>query len=66
MMRDYDRVASLFTPDGLLRTSNIPVELAGQEEIRARAERVPALVEFLVQITHPGASMRSGTTTPLR
>jgi hypothetical protein len=35
MMRDYDRVASLFTADGALRMPNIPVELAGREEIRA-------------------------------
>ena len=31
MMRDYDRVASLFTPGGVLRTPNIPAELAGRE-----------------------------------
>jgi ketosteroid isomerase-like protein len=37
MMRDYDRVASLFTPDGALRMPNIPVELEGREEIRAWA-----------------------------
>ena len=30
MMRDYDRVASLFTPDGALRMPNIPAELAGR------------------------------------
>ena len=35
MMRDYGRVASLFTPDGVWRMPNIPDELAGQEEIRA-------------------------------
>ena len=30
MMRDYDRVASLFTPDGALRMPDVPVELAGR------------------------------------
>jgi hypothetical protein len=35
MMRDYDRLASLFTLDGALRMPNTPVELAGQEEMRA-------------------------------
>jgi ketosteroid isomerase-like protein len=35
MMRDYDRVAWLFTEDGALRMPNIPVELAGRDEIRA-------------------------------
>jgi ketosteroid isomerase-like protein len=54
MMRDYDRLAGLFTPDGVLRMPNIPVELAGREKIRAWGDRVPVLVDFLVQNTHPG------------
>jgi ketosteroid isomerase-like protein len=54
MMRDYDRAAALFTPDGALRMPNVPVELTGQEQIRAWGERVPKVVEFLVQNTHPG------------
>jgi ketosteroid isomerase-like protein len=37
MMRDYDRLVSLFTPDGALRMPNIPVEFVGQEEIRTTA-----------------------------
>ena len=47
MMRDYDRVASLFTPDGALRMPNVPAELTGPEEIRAFGQRVPALVDYL-------------------
>ncbi len=62
MMRDYDRVASLFTPDGALRMPNIPAELAGREEIRAWGERVPALVDYLVQTTHPGMIQLDGDT----
>jgi ketosteroid isomerase-like protein len=62
MMRDYDRVASLFTPDGALRMPNIPVELEGREEIRAWGERVPALVDYLVQTTHPGSIQLDGGT----
>ena len=62
MMRDYDRVASLFTPDGAWRMPNIPVELAGQSEIRAWGERVPDLVDFLVQNTHPGTIALDGDT----
>jgi ketosteroid isomerase-like protein len=62
MMRDYDRLASLFTPDGVLRMPNIPVELAGQEEIRAWGERVPDRVDFLVQTTHPGTIALDGDT----
>jgi ketosteroid isomerase-like protein len=60
MMRDYDRVASLFTPDGALRMPNVPVELTGQEQIRAWGERVPKVVEFLVQNTHPGIIQLDG------
>jgi len=55
MMRDYDRLASLFTPDGALRMPNVPAELVGREQIRAWGERVPAIVEFFVQNTHPGS-----------
>jgi ketosteroid isomerase-like protein len=62
MMRDYDRVASLFTADGALRMPNIPAELAGREEIRAWGGRVPALVDFLVQTTHPGSIQLDGDT----
>ena len=54
MMRDPARLASLFMPDGVLRMPNIPVELAGREEIRAGSERLQALWEFFVQTTHPG------------
>ena len=62
MMRDYDRVASLFIPDGALRMPKIPAELAGREEIRAWGERVPALVDYLVQTTHPGTIQLDGDT----
>ena len=60
MMRDYDRLASLFIPDGALRMPNIPAELEGREQIRAWGDRVPALVDFLVQNTHPGAIRLDG------
>ena len=62
MMRDYDRVASLFTRDGVWRMPNIPVELAGQEEIRAWGERVPQFVDYLVQTTHSGTIRLVGDT----
>jgi ketosteroid isomerase-like protein len=54
MMRDYGRVASLFTPDGALRMPNVPVDLVGWEEIRAWGDKVPAFVDYLVQTMHPG------------
>jgi ketosteroid isomerase-like protein len=62
MMRDYDRLASLFTPDGALRMPNVPAELVGQEQIRAFGARVPDVVEFLVQNTHPGMVRLDGDT----
>jgi ketosteroid isomerase-like protein len=62
MMRDYDRAASLFTPDGALRIPDANVELAGREEIRAWGERVPAVVDYLVQTTHPGTIRLDGDT----
>jgi ketosteroid isomerase-like protein len=62
MMRDYDRAASLFTPDGALRMPNVPVELEGPEQIRAWGARVPEFVEFLVQTTHAGVIELDGDT----
>ena len=64
MMRDYDRVASLFTPNGALRMPDVPVELVGPEEIRDWGERVPSLVDYLVQTTHPGIIRLDGDTAP--
>ena len=62
MMRDYDRVAALFTPDGALRMPNIPAELIGPEQIRSFGRRVPEIVDFLVQTTHPGSIQLAGDT----
>jgi len=62
MMRDYDRAAALFTPDGALRMPNVPVELVGPAQIRAWGSRVPEFVEFLVQNTHPGVVWVDGDT----
>ena len=62
MMRDYDRVAVLFTPDGALRMPNVPVDLVGLDQIRAWGDRVPAFVEYLVQTTHPGVIRLDGDT----
>ncbi|MEV4758128.1 nuclear transport factor 2 family protein [Micromonospora sp. NPDC049559] len=62
MMRDRARLASLFTPDGVLRMPNIPVELIGLEEIRAGGERLQAQWDFFVQNTHPGTIQIDGDT----
>ena len=37
MMRDYDRLASLFTPDGVVRVPHINAEAVGREQLRAGA-----------------------------
>jgi ketosteroid isomerase-like protein len=62
MMRDYDRAASLFTPDGAVRMPHANVELTDREDIRAWGERVPAVVNYLVQTTHPGTIQLDGDT----
>ena len=62
MMRDYDRGASLFTRGAVVRMPHLNAELAGQEEIRAWGEQVPALVDYLVQTTHPGTIRLDGDT----
>jgi ketosteroid isomerase-like protein len=62
MMRDYDRIATLFTPDGALRMPDVPADLRGRDEIRAWGERVPQRLEFFVQTTHPGVVRLAGDT----
>lgn len=54
MMRDRDRLASLFTTDGVLSMPNIPIVLTGREEIRTGGQRLQDQWEFFVQTTHPG------------
>ncbi|MER5829601.1 nuclear transport factor 2 family protein [Streptomyces sp. NPDC002130] len=62
MMRDYDRVASLFTPQGTMRWPHIDKEFVGREEIRAGAEWGQGLWEFFVQNVHPGVIRLDGDT----
>lgn len=60
MMRDRERLAALFTPDGALRMPNIPVELVGREAIRTGGEKLQAEWDFFVQTTHPGTVQLDG------
>jgi ketosteroid isomerase-like protein len=62
MMRDYGRLAGLFTHDGVLRIPDADIELAGREEIRTWGERVPTVVDLFVQTTHPGTIRFDGDT----
>jgi ketosteroid isomerase-like protein len=62
MMRDYDRAASLFAPDAVVRIPHIHTEVIGREEIRAGAERLQGLLDYFVQTTHPGTIVLHGDT----
>jgi ketosteroid isomerase-like protein len=62
MMRDYGRMATLFTPDGVLRMPNVPVELTGRDQISAWGARVPEVVEFFIQNTHAGVLELAGNS----
>lgn len=62
MMHDYDRLASLFTDDGVVRIPDINAEAAGREQIRAGIERLQGLWEYFVQTTHPGTIQLEGDT----
>ena len=55
MMRDYDRLASLFTEDGAVRMPHINAEANSRAEIRAGIARLQGLWNYFVQNTHPGA-----------
>src|SRR4051812_21224273 len=54
MMRDYNRLASLFTENAVVRMPHIGAEAHGRLEIREGVERLQGLWEFFVQTTHPG------------
>lgn len=62
MMRDYDRIASLFTQDGAWRIPDANVEFVGRDDIRVGIERAQALWEYFVQTTHPGTIRIEGDT----
>ena len=53
MMRDYDRLASLFTQDGAVRMPDIDAEATSREEIRAGIERMQESSTTSCN-THPG------------
>ena len=60
MMNDHDRLASLFTRDGVVRIPEGDIEADGREEIRALGERRQALTDYFVQTTHPGTIQLDG------
>jgi ketosteroid isomerase-like protein len=62
MMRNYDRLAALFTAEGAVRMPHVPAEAVGREDIRAGIARLQATFEYFVQTTHPGALELDGDT----
>jgi uncharacterized protein (TIGR02246 family) len=62
MMHDYDRFASLFTPDGAWRIPYVNVEHVSREEIRAGIERMQGLWDYFVQTAHQGTIRLEGDT----
>ncbi|WP_327092158.1 nuclear transport factor 2 family protein [Nonomuraea sp. NBC_01738] len=62
MMRDHDRLATLFTPDAALRWPHIGKEFVGRDEIRAGIAWGQSLWEFFVQNVHPGIIRIDGDT----
>jgi ketosteroid isomerase-like protein len=64
MMRDYDRLASLFTQDGGARVPHLNAEAVGREAIRAGSERLRAMCDYFVQTTHPGTIELRATPRP--
>ena len=62
MMRDYDRLALLFTDGGAVRMPHIDEEAVGRGEIRSGIERLQGMWEYFVQTTHPGTIRLEGDT----
>jgi ketosteroid isomerase-like protein len=62
MMNDHDRLASLFTPDGVVRIPDAGIEAAGRDGIRRLGRQREANFEIFAQTTHPGVVFLSGDT----
>ena len=54
LLRDYDRLALLFTEAGSWRMPHINQEFVGRREIRAAVERLQDMWDFFVQTPHLG------------
>jgi len=62
MMHDYDRLALLFTQDGTVRLPHAYAGAVGREDMRAGGEQLQALLDYMVQTTHPGTIVLDGDT----
>lgn len=62
MMRDFDRLASLFTDDAVLRIPDAGIEVAGRAEFQTKARLMQDAWDYFIQHTHPGAIRIDGDT----
>lgn len=62
MMRDADRLLSLFTDDAELRIPDADIALAGRAELRSALPRMQGAWEYFIQHTHPGVLEIDGDT----
>ncbi|WP_326568809.1 nuclear transport factor 2 family protein [Amycolatopsis rhabdoformis] len=62
MMRDFDRLASLFAEDGVLRIGDAGIEFASRAEIRTGIERARQFWQYFLQTAHPGVIELDGDT----
>lgn len=62
MMSDTDRLASLYTEDGVYRIPAVNIEQSGREAIRRGTELHAGEWEYFVQTTHAGSVELDGDT----
>ncbi|NUS16771.1 MAG: nuclear transport factor 2 family protein [Streptomyces sp.] len=62
MMRDYERLVSLFTPDAVWGIPEGGIEAVGRDALLRWFRGVPDKLEFFVQSTHPGVIRLDGDT----
>ncbi|MEV6325569.1 nuclear transport factor 2 family protein [Nocardia sp. NPDC051787] len=62
MMRDFDRLLSMFTDDAVLRIPDAGIELDGRAEFQTGMRRMQGEWDYFVQHTHPGAIDIDGDT----
>ncbi|GAA1516309.1 nuclear transport factor 2 family protein [Kribbella lupini] len=62
MQRDYERLAGLFTEDGVWRIVPVDLEFAGRDTIREAVARLQKQWEYFVQTAHLGSLVIDGDT----
>ncbi|MFF0492642.1 nuclear transport factor 2 family protein [Nocardia sp. NPDC004068] len=62
MMRDFARLATLFTDDGVLCIPDANIELSGRAEFEPGMRRMQDAWDYFVQHSHPGPIDLDGDT----